>query len=80
MAHHSYLAQGTFLSCGVNMGAGVVAKRYAYCSMGCNITTGVKVLGEGCVIGAGSVVLHDVEDHAVVAGVPARVIRDVLGA
>ncbi|MDD3312785.1 acyltransferase [Pseudodesulfovibrio sp.] len=32
-------------------------------------------LGRGCVVGAGSVVTHDVEPHAVVGGVPARVIR-----
>lgn len=32
-------------------------------------------LGHGCVVGAGSVVTHDVEPYAIVAGVPARTIR-----
>jgi acetyltransferase-like isoleucine patch superfamily enzyme len=38
------------------------------------ILDGVTV-GRGCVIGAGSVVVHDIPDHAVAAGTPARVLR-----
>lgn len=32
-------------------------------------------IGEGAVVGAGSIVTHDVPPYAVVAGVPARVLR-----
>ena len=32
-------------------------------------------IGKKCIIGAGSVVVHDVEDYAIVAGNPARLIR-----
>jgi len=38
------------------------------------ILPGIKI-GDRCVIGAGSVVTHDVPDDSVVAGNPARVIR-----
>ncbi|MFV0337418.1 MAG: serine acetyltransferase [Chthoniobacterales bacterium] len=40
-----------------------------------SIVMGPIKLGEGCIVGAGSVVLHDVEAYHVVAGNPARVLR-----
>lgn len=43
---------------------------------GINVTVlhGVKI-GKNCVIAAGSIVTRDIDDYSVVAGVPARVIR-----
>jgi acetyltransferase-like isoleucine patch superfamily enzyme len=43
--------------------------------MNASILPGVNV-GAHSIVGAGAVVTHDVPDYAVVAGVPARVIRD----
>jgi len=45
-------------------------------SIGSNATVlcGVTI-GEGAIVGAGSVVTHDVPAHAIVAGNPARIIR-----
>lgn len=46
------------------------------CFIGCNsIILKGTVLGEGCVVGAGAVVSGKFEDHCVIAGNPARVIR-----
>lgn len=39
------------------------------------ICPGCKQIGDGCVIGAGSVVTHDVEPYTIIAGNPAKVIR-----
>ncbi len=36
---------------------------------------GPVVVGPGCKVGAGSVVVSDIEDHSVAVGVPARVIK-----
>ena len=45
--------------------------------IGANVSViGTVTIGEGAVIGAGSVVSRDIEDYAVAAGVPARKISD----
>ena len=46
--------------------------------IGCNaiVTPGCRRIGNGAVVGAGAVVTHDVPDYAVVAGNPARKLRD----
>lgn len=50
----------------------IVVKRRAAIGTGAIILPGLTI-GEGAVVGAGSVVTKDVHDGAVVAGVPARV-------
>ncbi|HUI41511.1 MAG TPA: acyltransferase [Terriglobia bacterium] len=52
-------------------------KRGASIGTSATILCGVTV-GEEAVVGAGSVVTHDVPDHAIVAGNPARVLRKMV--
>jgi acetyltransferase-like isoleucine patch superfamily enzyme len=53
---------------------GIVLGDDVWIGVGARIVDGVRV-GSGSVIGAGAVVIGDVPDFAVVAGVPARIIR-----
>ena len=53
-----------------------VVKSRASIGSNATILAGLTV-GEGALIGAGAVVTSDVPDHAIVVGVPARVVGDV---
>ena len=48
--------------------------RKAYLGIGCTIIDDIRV-GTETIVGAGAVVIRDIPDHAVVAGVPAKAIR-----
>lgn len=53
-----------------------LVKRRASIGTGSTIMCGVTI-GENAIVGAGSVVLRDVPDNSVVAGNPARIIRQI---
>jgi UDP-2-acetamido-3-amino-2,3-dideoxy-glucuronate N-acetyltransferase len=53
-----------------------LVKRRASIGSNATIVCGITI-GEGALIGAGAVVTKDVPDHALVVGVPGRVIGDV---
>jgi acetyltransferase-like isoleucine patch superfamily enzyme len=56
-----------------------LVKRGASVGSGVTILCGITI-GENAVVGAGSVVTHDVPDGAIVAGVPARILRKAVAA
>jgi acetyltransferase-like isoleucine patch superfamily enzyme len=53
-----------------------LVKRGASIGSGAVVMCGVTI-GEGALVGAGAIVTHDVPDHTIVVGIPARVVRDV---
>ena len=61
---------------GIASVAPVVIREGAWLGQGVVVCPGVTI-GRNAVIGANSVVRHDVPDRCVAAGVPARVIRKI---
>ena len=47
----------------------------AYIGAGATLMTGVNKIGKNSLIGAGAVVIRDVPDNAVMAGVPAKILK-----
>jgi acetyltransferase-like isoleucine patch superfamily enzyme len=53
----------------------LVIEEDAWIGTGAKILSGVNRIGKGAIIGAGSIVTKDVDDFAIVAGNPAKIIR-----
>jgi len=54
---------------------GFITERYVRIAIGVTVLPGIR-FGEGCIVGASSVVNKDVPPYKVVTGIPARVTRD----
>ena len=65
---HAHVAPGAVL------GGGVVVDADAIVGLGATVNPGLRI-GAGALVGAGAVVIRNVPAHSVVAGVPAKVIR-----
>jgi len=59
----------------LDLGA-IVVKRNAWLGAACTILPGVTI-GENSVVAAGAVVTKDVADNTVVAGIPAKMVREI---
>jgi sugar O-acyltransferase (sialic acid O-acetyltransferase NeuD family) len=75
ISHHTTIEDGCFFSYGVNIGASIHIDSKSYFGAGSTVMTGVKNIGKNTLIGAGAVVIQDIPDNAVVAGVPAKIIK-----
>lgn len=77
VAHHSTLKEGSFVSTLSGVGAGITIEEEAFLGMAVTVVTGVKTVGRGSVVGAGAVVIRDVPPGVVMAGVPAKKLRNI---
>ena len=68
LGNHVHIAPGAVLGGAVEVGD------LSHVGIGATVLQGVKI-GTNALIGAGAVVIEDVPDHAVVVGVPAKVIK-----
>ena len=59
------------------VGASRILEDRVFVGMGCTIVNNAHRIGKDSIIGAGAVVLKDVEENSVYAGVPAKKLRDV---
>lgn len=75
IAHHTVIGEGSFLSQGVNVGASINIGEKSFLGIASTIMTGIKQIGKSSIIGAGAVVIKDVPENAIVAGVPATIIK-----
>lgn len=74
--HECSLEEGVHICPGVHLGGRVKVGRAAWIGIGATIRDGVHI-GAHSIIGAGSVLLHDVPDRVVCYGVPAKVMRRI---
>ena len=75
IAHHTIISNGCFISQGSNIGASITIEEYVFCGMGSIIMTDVKRIGNDSIIGAGTVVIKDVQNYAIVVGNPGKIIK-----
>lgn len=72
--HDSVLADGVHVCPGANLAGEVRVGRASWLGIGCSVIQQVNI-GESVMVAAGAAVTRDVENHVVVAGVPAKVIK-----
>lgn len=76
VAHHSTIGKACLVSTLTGIGASINIEDKVFIGMGCTIVTGMYTVGENSIIGAGAVVLKDVDKNSVYVGVPAKKIKD----
>lgn len=75
VGHDTFFEEGVFVANGCNIGGNIHFRKDTFVGMGATIISGVKMIGEKCVIGAGAVIIKDVPDFSTVVGNPGKVIK-----
>ncbi|MBU8906555.1 acetyltransferase [Desertibacillus haloalkaliphilus] len=78
IAHHSIIGKACLISTLTGVGASIKIEDNVFTGMGSTIVTGLSIIGQNSVIGAGAVVLKDVEKNCVYVGVPAKKIKETI--
>jgi len=73
IAHDNLIGDGCHLAPGVSLGSNIRISENTVVGIGASISTGISI-GRNCIISVGSAVINDVEDHAVIDGVPGKII------
>lgn len=74
--HDCQIGDHVFIGPGVRLGGSVEIEVGAHIGIGATILQNIRI-GEKAIVGAGAVVIRDVPEHAVVVGIPARVLKRV---
>lgn len=72
--HDNCIADHVHISPGANLAGNVSIGKYSHIGIGASIINGMAI-GQNATVGAGAVVTKDVPNNAVVAGIPAKIIK-----
>ena len=75
IAHHTTIGEACLISTMTAVGASIKIKDRVFVGMGSTIVTGISLIGENTTVGAGAVVLKNLEANSVYAGVPAKKLK-----
>ena len=75
MAHNVKIGRNCLLTGGARIGGTVKIGDQCWIGLNCTIKQKIRI-GNNAIVGAGALVLHDVSDGDIVAGVPAKSIKD----
>jgi len=76
LGHHNKIGNHILVGGGAALGGSVTIDDFATIGVGSAIKPGVSI-GKNSIIGVGAVVVKDVPNNVVVAGVPARIIKEL---
>lgn len=76
VSHDSTIGIASYIAFGACIGAYVSIGNFTLIGQAASIVSGkVDRIGNNCIIGAGSVVINNIEDNTIVAGNPAKIIK-----
>ena len=75
IGHHVNIGKSVFISSGVRIGANLSLQKYSFIGIGATVMSNIGEIGEEALIGAGSVIIRNVEPYTTVVGNPGHVIK-----